>query len=241
MKGAWLKWVMATNLLAATALVFIYPHLMVSPGALMSGHRQLASDCFACHAPLRGASAERCVVCHKPSDIGLKTTQGQAVARQGAAVKVAFHQELGEQDCMACHSDHAGPKLTQRSRKPFSHGLLKPSTRERCESCHQAPADRLHKAVQGQCALCHQAQAWRPATFEHEKFFVLDRDHNAPCATCHRDSDYRRYTCYGCHEHTPANVLAEHREEGLTDIANCVRCHRSADEHGGERGGDDDD
>lgn len=282
MTGRWLKLVILANLLVALALVFIYPHLMVSPGALARGHQQLATDCFACHAPLRGATAERCVACHKVAGIGLQTTQGLPIAKP--TVKTSFHQELTEHDCMACHSDHAGPRLSQRSRKPFSHELLKPATRQRCDtchaapknklhqalklpcaqchktqgwkpasfdhaalappelsrcdSCHQPPSDSLHRQVKGSCAQCHRAQAWKPASFAHDKLFVLDRDHDTACVTCHQADDYRRYTCYGCHEHTPANVLAEHREEGVTDLANCVRCHRSADENEGRGGGE---
>ena len=237
MKGRWLKLVILANLLAAVALVFIYPHLMVSPGALVLGHQPLATDCFACHAPLRGASAERCVACHKVAGIGLRTTKGVVIAKP--TVKSSFHQELAEQDYMACHSDHAGPKLTQRSRKPFSHDLLRATTRERCDTCHAAPKNKLHQALKNQCSQCHKTQGWKPATFAHDKLFVLDRDHDAACGTCHQADDYRRYTCYGCPEHTPAKVLAEHREEGIADIANCVRCHRSADEHearGGREG-----
>jgi mono/diheme cytochrome c family protein len=39
-------------------------------------------------------------------------------------------------------------------------------------------------------------------------------------------------------------MIAEHREEGITNIGNCVRCHRSGDDEGGEgrrEGGGDDD
>jgi hypothetical protein len=57
------------------------------------------------------------------------------------------------------------------------------------------------------------------------------------CVTCHVGNDYSRYTCYGCHEHTVQNILREHRDEGIRDLDNCVRCHRSADGEGGE--GDD--
>jgi hypothetical protein len=61
------------------------------------------------------------------------------------------------------------------------------------------------------------------------------------CVTCHDvASDYARYTCYGCHEHTPTNMAREHREEGISaqELADCARCHRSADKHeGGERHG----
>jgi hypothetical protein len=159
---------------------------------------------------------------------------------------VAFHQQLAEPDCMACHSDHAGPKLTRGSRTTFSHELLTAPARERCETCHKAPADTLHRQIQTGCAQCHAPSAWKPATFEHGKFFVLDKDHNASCVTCHTTADYRSYTCYGCHEHTPANVRSKHVKEGIANFDNCVECHRSADgegrgegsrERGGERRG----
>jgi hypothetical protein len=70
-----------------------------------------------------------------------------------------------------------------------------------------------------------------PATFDHDKYFVLDRDHNVKCVTCHERNDYSRYTCYGCHEHSPEKIRREHIEEGIRDFKNCVECHRSADEH----------
>jgi hypothetical protein len=189
---------------------------------------------------------------------------------------------------MACHSDHQGPTLTKRSRKPFSHVLLKVVVRDscsschaapkdtvhrdlkvecgqchqskawkpahfdhallaktaldRCESCHNAPTDRLHRQIQGSCKSCHKTEAWKPATFDHNKYFVLDRDHGADCDTCHKNNDYSRYTCYGCHEHSQAKVRAEHIEEGIPNFENCVECHRDPrvePEKGGgrERGG----
>ncbi|MBT9594800.1 MAG: class III cytochrome C family protein [Vitreoscilla sp.] len=234
MSRRWLLWLIGANLLAAAALVFVFPHLMVSPGALVSGHASLATDCFACHAPGRGAVSERCVACHALPDIGLRTTRGLAISQK--PIKASFHQDLIEQDCMACHSDHLGPKLTQRSRKPFSHGLLRAAVRERCESCHRVPVDNLHRQVRGGCLQCHSQEAWKPATFEHDKLFLLDRDHDTTCETCHKGSDYSRYTCYGCHEHQPAKIRAEHLEEGIRDVENCVECHRSADDEPEGRG-----
>jgi len=230
----WLLALIAANLLAVVALAFTYPHLMVSPGPLVSGHTELATDCFACHSPWRGAASERCIACHALPDIGMRTTKGLPLAAR--TVKTSFHQELTERDCIACHSDHQGPKLTHRSRKPFSHALLRAAVQERCEACHKAPADTLHRQLKGNCKQCHSQERWKPATFDHDKLFVLDRDHNAKCVTCHSNDDYSRYTCYGCHEHRPDKVRAEHIEERIRDFENCVECHRSASEEPRRKG-----
>jgi hypothetical protein len=216
--------VIAINLVVLVALAFVYPQLMVSPGPLVTGHAELATDCFACHVAWRGASADRCIDCHAVADIGLKTTQGVPIP--AVATKRSFHQELLEQDCTACHSDHQGPRLTRRVRKPFAHALLNEPVRGRCASCHVAPPDDAHRDLAAECGQCHQSTAWKPASLDHSRYFVLDRDHRAPCATCHKDNDYRRYTCYGCHEHSPAKVRAEHLEEGIRDVEDCVACHR---------------
>ena len=222
------------NLLGLVALAFVYPHLMISPGPLVTAHRELATDCFACHAPLRGAAPERCTRCHALPDIGLRTTKGLAIPLR--SVKTSFHQELIEPDCMACHSDHQGPKLAQRSRKTFSHLLLRATVRERCEGCHRAPVDNLHRQISGNCAQCHSQNGWKPATFDHARLFLLDRDHNAACVTCHTNNDYSRYTCYGCHEHTPDKMRKKHIKEGIRNFENCVECHRSASEEHGDEG-----
>jgi hypothetical protein len=244
------KLVLAANLLAIAVLVFAFPHLMIGPGRLIPGHEKLETDCFACHQLWRGSVAEKCIACHAPADIGRLSTAGQPIAKTRSTVP--FHQELLEGDCTACHSDHAGVKRYEW-RGRFDHALLKSGARDRCASCHQPPKDDLHRKIEGNCGQCHSQQKWTPATFDHDKHFVLDRDHNARCVTCHVRNDYSRYTCYGCHEHTPANVRREHIEEGISDFENCVECHRSADEHdirwegrrgreGGERrrGHDDD-
>jgi hypothetical protein len=227
------KILLAVNLVVLAVLVFVYPNLMVAPGPLIPGHNALESDCFACHSALTGANSEKCVSCHKPADIGRRTTTGAAILKP--RTRTAFHQDLTSQDCVACHSDHAGVKRFARQRQ-FDHSLLKQTTRDQCQTCHQAPADALHKPINGNCLQCHTQNQWTPATFDHDKFFVLDRDHNAACATCHVRNDYSRSTCYGCHEHTPDNIRRKHIREGISRFDNCVACHRSANEHGGEGG-----
>ena len=85
-KGRWPWVVISANLLV---LAFIYPHLMVGPGARASGHAELTTDCFACHTPLRNATADRCIVCHALPDIGLRTTKGAAIVH-AKRVEVSF-------------------------------------------------------------------------------------------------------------------------------------------------------
>lgn len=103
-----LKVVLAANLIALAILAFVYPHLMVGPGKLIPGHSELETDCFACHAPFFGTTTERCIICHKPDDIGQLTTLGEPI--QKPLTSTPFHQKLVKQDCLACHSDHAGVK-----------------------------------------------------------------------------------------------------------------------------------
>ena len=231
----WLKIILAINLVALAVLTFAYPHLMVGPGKLIPGHRALDTDCFACHVSFVGVSSPKCVACHKTADIGRLNTKGVPLAKP--LTSTPFHQELRVQDCVACHSDHAGVKR-YHLKGNFDHSLLKAETGQQCQSCHRSPGDALHKQISGNCGQCHSQSAWTPATFAHDKLFVLDGDHNASCVTCHVRNDYSRYTCYGCHEHTPANIRRKHLEEGIRKFDNCVECHRSADEDDIRGGGD---
>jgi hypothetical protein len=222
------KYVLAANLVGLTILTFTYPNLMVGPGKLIVGHQDLEGDCFACHAPFTGASAERCVTCHKPADIGRLTTAAQPIAKP--LTSAPFHQQLIKDDCMACHSDHAGVKR-YRQTGSFNHDLLLADARNQCQVCHRPPTDSIHRQITANCGQCHAQGQWTPATYDHNQYFVLDRDHSASCTTCHERNDYSRYSCYGCHEHSQDKIRRKHIEEGIRDFKNCVECHRTADEH----------
>ena len=265
--------IIGANLVVLIALVFVFPAQMLSPGPLQPAHAALAShptrpgegalatDCFACHTPWRGTASERCTTCHAPADIGVRRarsptddpTQGMqgmhdvSGTRESAAARVPFHQALLEPDCLACHREHVGTGLREPVR--FSHTLLRTDMRARCNGCHRPPDDDMHRELDVQCSACHDTRAWRPAHFDHTRWFALEGEHRAPCTTCHVGGRLQEYTCYGCHEHTPANIRAEHLEEGIRDFEDCVECHRSGDEDdirrgggegGGERGGGND-
>ncbi|MEI6116751.1 MAG: cytochrome c3 family protein [Burkholderiales bacterium] len=228
MKSRLALFVIALNLVVLVSLAFIYPALMVSPGQLSKAHAELASDCFSCHTPFLGASSARCESCHKVSQIGLLTTKG--APRPQAGTKIAFHQKLARLECIECHTDHAGLRPIDSKQKAFSHRLLSAEVQKQCASCHTPPKDSLHAALTDSCAQCHSQSKWKPATFDHNKLFVLDKDHNVKCTTCHENGDYKRYTCYGCHEHQPDKIRRKHIKEGIRDFENCVSCHKDPGE-----------
>jgi hypothetical protein len=232
MKSRTLLLVVAANLAVLLTLTFFVPQLMISPGTTIDAHGEIASDCFACHSAFIGSTPEKCIACHKIDEISLVTTKGEAIAREKK--NVGFHQKLVEEDCVACHSDHRGVKPF-RPISQFSHQLLDPVLQEECDSCHSNPDDSLHRKIKGNCGQCHTPEAWTPATFDHDEFFYLDRDHDAACETCHVDNNFADYTCYGCHEHSRSKIREEHFEEGIRDYESCVECHRSADEDEAKR------
>ena len=238
------RWIMiATTVLLAGIMVLVglYPSTLISPGPLVTAHTELTADCFACHAPFRGPSAQRCMVCHAPADIGRRTTKGLPIT--SARGRRPFHAALTSQSCMACHRDHLEPFFRASEMTRFDHSLLTSTIRNECTACHAAPEDALHRAQTSTCAQCHNQDRWKPATFEHSKFFVLDEQHNASCATCHSGSGYKEYTCFGCHEHQPNKMSERHLREGIRNINNCISCHRGAHEPGGQgkRGRKEDD
>lgn len=244
MKNRKLAAAAALTLVIVLAAAVVWPDHLVGPGRLIDGHAALAADCFACHNAFAGTPPERCIVCHKVADIGLRTTAGTVIA--GEQKNVAFHQGLVTADCIACHSDHRGVQAFKPISR-FSHDLVAADTRQQCAACHTRPGDALHAGIDGTCAQCHSTTAWQPATFDHDRYFRFDREHTTACVTCHVDNVYSSYTCYGCHEHSRSGIRAEHLEEGIRDWENCVKCHRSGDEHeiiggrGGEREHGDDD
>lgn len=211
-------------LLVILAGIIQFAPELVNPGPLSKGHQKLTNNCFACHTPLQGPSRESCLFCHKPSTIGA-----------GKSQQIRFHQSLTEPNCMACHTDHQGQGRPGSTRQ-FSHDLLPKEKQSQCKSCHlNRPKDTLHANIQGECRQCHTMNRWQPATFNHSQYFRFDRHHPADCASCHPAQNYKQYTCYECHEHSPSKVKREHWEEGIRDFQTCTTCHRSGDEDEAER------
>ena len=248
-------------------LMCLFPHTMLSPGELLQGHQSLNNDCFACHAPFGGLPDRKCASCHVPAEIEKDMTVHfhQKLANISCVSCHADHQGISSiaedfkhdvlpgnlrQDCQMCHQrpeDDLHHRVSANCTAchgtedwkgaVFSHNQLAAADLNACISCHDKPSDRLHASRTMNCSKCHSTDHWSPATFEHNNYFVLDSDHNVSCDICHTGNIYDSYTCYGCHEHNRANILAEHREEGISNINDCARCHKSSDE-GGEHEGE---
>lgn len=230
----------SAGLVGIVGLTFAYPAAMLAPGPLIPAHTALSNDCFACHAPLQGAVAARCTTCHAISDIGLKTVAGAPVTHP--TTMVPFHQGLADADCMGCHTDHPPPSLTPPHSHSFAHAMLTPAVGAACSACHSAPKNVLHAGSTAQCSTCHSQSDWASAAIDHAGFFALTGPHDVACATCHTTAnDFGKFTCFGCHSHQEADLIAEHLEEGIRSIDNCVACHRGADAEVGEGGEGDDD
>ncbi len=302
-------------------LIAYYPYLMVNPGPLVKGHQEIKNKCLSCHQPFWGISTQKCIACHNLSDIGRDTIAG----KDSTGKKITlFHQNLKDQECNSCHTDHRGinakisartfnhdqlskseknncnkchDKPTDNTHKPlatscnnchntngwksgviFDHSMIEGTDKNNCHSCHQAPADayhgsfkdncskchnttgwksgvtfnhnmiasadltncskchhapadNYHTAFKDNCSKCHTTNQWKPSTFDHSAYFQLDEHHNAQCNTCHTGNNYRTYTCFGCHEHSAGDINGEHREHGMSNISNCVSCHKSGNEH----------
>ena len=221
------------NLAAMVLLAIFFPHLMISPGKLIDAHVELATDCFACHTPFVGSTSEKCTVCHKVEEIGIKTTNGLHIAMENK--NVAFHQKLIEENCVACHSDHKGVKAF-RPISQFSHNLLDPALRKQCDTCHRSPGDALHQKVMWNCSQCHTLESWIPATFEHEEYFRSVG--NKECTGCHREPDDRLHrqlkgncdTCHSLDKWKPATLEHEYYF-GSVGNKECTGCHLEPDDH----------
>ena len=226
---------MTTITLVALALAF--PYVLLDPGHLLKGHEKLQKDCLSFHTPFRGATSVQCISCHQPENISVKTVAGALLPKENK--KVLFHKGLAAESCIECHTDHKG-MAAAKAIKSFKHASLETSLRSNCIACHkeQKPADEVHQYAQGSCGECHGTAKWKPSTFDHDRSFRLDRNHQASCKTCHTDpGNYKRYTCYNCHEHSASAMAAVHQEEGISNYQNCMKCHRNGSKEGGD--GDD--
>ena len=200
--------------------------------ALEGAHAKLA--CAACHIGGQFTTLPTaCVDCHLPA----------------YAAAQPDHQVLKfSTACVDCHGQAAWrPALFDHQATGFA--LLGAHTTTTCQGCHEnnrftgTPADCLscHRVDEPanhfgpDCAGCHTSAAWRPATFDHERSFPLQRGehrrYRTDCAACHQSAgDYQVFTCTDCHDgtHSRARMDREHQGEVRDyryETTACYQCH----------------
>jgi hypothetical protein len=172
-------------------------------------------ECVACHTQddaHSGAFGESCGECHNTAN------WGEALFDHSQATFPLTGAHLGL-PCQSCHLEDVFV-----------------GTAGECSACHVDPSYHLG-LFSGTCDHCHSTLAWRPASFDQSHTFPINHGESgmSPCQSCHPDS-LSTYTCFVCHEHSPVGIENEHREEGISDFQDCVRCHPTGreDEYEGE-------
>jgi hypothetical protein len=208
----------------------------------LTGQHQ-GAECSACHTGAHYQGTSRaCVSCHAEPRVH-KGRFGTDCARchgtHGWAVDLAAASGLSpgrfdhgrtsfpltgkhrQVDCRACHVK----------------GVFK-GTAQACSSCHTEPTS--HKGRFGaNCVQCHTTSTWSGAVFAHT--FPLNhgrRRQKSDCATCHKvASDFKTYTCFGCHQHEPTRIAQRHKRVRTAELERCAVCHPTGRGH--ERRGRD--
>ena len=184
-------------------------------------------------------TAQTCTDCHTTRDAAFMT---QHIQERGAKC-VNCHNGAGNMKdfdhnrVFVLDGQHAAVQcLTCHVEEKFR------GTPKECAGCHQEP--QIHAGLFGtDCAACHTIQAWAPARLTQHTF-PLDHGRRSPsggeqgeiaCATCHINS-YVAYTCYGCHEHDPAEIQRTHAQEDIAGerLNDCVACHATGHKEEGD-------
>lgn len=186
-------------------------------------HKNLQNqDCISCHSDHKGLNPKLSL--KKFNHILLDDANRNNCISCHSQPKNKLHSQVTN-SCVSCHSTTSWTSTTL-----FNHDKIKEPIRNNCLACHQTPKDNFHSNGTNNCISCHSLIKWKPSTFNHDNAFILDKNHNTTCVTCHTNNDFKTYTCYGCHEHSINNIRGEHLEEGISNFNNCVKCHRSGNE-----------
>ena len=198
--------------------------------ALEGVHRTL--DCEACHG-YSGFEAQptNCYGCHASDYQG---TEDPDHAGAGFPTTCeSCHDQRAWENASFEHSGFTlqGQHATAACADCHQNGVYQGTSSE-CVSCHLADynsaTDPNHKAAgfPTDCAQCHgtSASGWSGADFDHS-FPIQSGRHAVACSECHTTSDYRVFSCLGCHERS--NTDQDH--SGVTGYAYssqaCFACH----------------
>ena len=207
-----------------------FPHPAGFP--LRGAHATLA--CASCHASGFTGTQAQCASCHRDDfdrtrdpdhRAGGFSTQCQSCHNDQAWQPATFDHRLsgfaldGAHARAGCDDCHANGRFS--------------GTPSDCVSCHRDDFDRTsspnhrNAGFPTGCQACHGTNAWRPATFDHSRFFPLSGDHGGiPCATCHTNpGNFRAFQCLSCHGRERMDDKHEDVNGYRYDNQACYACH----------------
>ncbi len=192
---------------ASAILSPVFWQHMVSPGDLSKAHASLENNCAACHTPIAGVEASKCIVCHADNKALLQ--------RQ----PTAFHANI--QSCTPCHLEHRG-----RTARPtdMDHATL---ARIGLRQLEKSSKDARTQAVQ----IKNWLEQTNGVALSGAK---LQRDERAlNCATCHQTKDRHLglfgTDCAQCHT-TDKWTITEFRHPSAASQS-CAQCHQAPPSH----------
>ena len=186
---------------------------LASPGDLSAAHAALEQRCDACHVPVTGIAAAKCIVCH--------ANNTSLLQRQ----PTAFHADISS--CHECHMEHRG-----RHERPtdMDHGALARIGLRQLESNPFADTEDRLLAAQLKSWLSRQGGA---STAGHDHARLSIKEAALDCASCHKNDD-RHFDLFGndcaqCHFATAWNIPEFwHPPATSTD---CAQCHQAPPSH----------
>jgi hypothetical protein len=194
-------------------------------------HRTL--DCEACHGSA-GFSPRptACFDCHARDYQG---TDEPNHAQAGFPTDCSqCHSQRGWDDAAFAHTgfERNGRHATAACTDCHKNGVYQGTSSE-CVSCHlddyngTTEPNHRNAGFPLDCAVCHgtSATGWAGADFDHPFPITSGRHASASCSDCHTTSDYRVFSCLGCHEKSSTDS----HHNGVTGYQYssqaCYACH----------------
>ncbi len=194
-------------------------------------HRTL--DCEACHGSSGFAPRPtECYACHEADYRGTGDPNhlqaGFPTNCPACHDQRAWHNASFEHTGFALQGRHAAAACSDCHKNGVYQG-----TSQECASCHltdyNSTTDPNHGAsgFPLDCEQCHgtSASGWSSANFDHPFPIQSGRHSGLACSECHQTSDFRVFSCLGCHEQAGTNS----RHSGVTGYSYnsqaCYACH----------------
>ncbi len=195
-----------------TGFVLVAAHLEVKcQDCHLNGYENTPTECISCHEKddiHLGKYGLDCAACHQ-ADLWQNAYFDH---NQSRFILDGAHTDL---ECQSCHLN----------------GIYSGTPIE-CAGCHQDPEFHLNMFTNQTCNTCHHTAAWKPAQYTGPHNFPYNHgEKNNFCMDCHQPN-LTVWTCYPCHNQN--EMIREHREEGISELSNCLRCHPTGQENEAE-------